>query len=668
MAAFQSPLKKPKKPTTTAYDALKPTTVPPPSAAATPQPYFPKQVTATSALGGGTPQSTVPEAPPNVTLPGKPAVAPPPTPPPTAAPIPTNPPAQVPRGERPTSYTAPDQGSFVNIDQRISEATANYEWVLKRDTGMTSDQIAALQQQFDSMTGNSMAAIQAKKQIGEKLRRAQEITNSYNQEVSTLRSNYERKGKYEQQINQFNQYVQDELKKQGIPIPDAGSVQNNPAYQAAIEAMKGGKSLEEAAALFRQGLPNNYNFQVGGANFTPNKGTIGDVTQTNIPNINKGEQINVGGTMINRTDLEALLSGDNNLANKASGAALESLMQTLKNGGALTPEQLKQLTDPFNKDSMARQSAAESNAMGALSARGFGTNAAAVTGSLSEIGRGYEAERTQKEADILKQNLMAGIEGKQKATQGLADLAASERQARINAAEIGSKENIAQAGITSEEKQKQADLQFAQDELYQNGMLSQAGLQLKQNLETYGLQLDKYKTDQGFDLEMAKQDLTQRLAQSGLDVDSAKLQADNVFKSLDVAIADKKIDAEVNTAIAELQQRAASGDRDAQFKVDSLRVEQNLRQQGLDHDLSMFTADLAYKIQSGRERLDAEMFMFLKQLDAKLKEQNRGGGLGGFLGKIIGTVVGAATGGVGGALGGYIADELGLSDSNKDGK
>jgi len=627
MALFQSPLKKPKKPVT-AYDALKP--VGTALATATPQPYqpltpAPKQpATAQTALAGGTPPSTVPEtSQPLVTaLPGKP-VAPP-----------TNTQTQTQTPATPQASTVPQYPP--SVQQELDGIDA---------------EIARAQQRLATLGGgwNSQAE-----------RKGLEMTiQVLNQKRQTTASDYERKGQYEEQIWQFNQYVQDELKKQGIAIPDAASVQNNPAYQAAIEAMKGGKSLDEAAALFRQGLPDNYNFQVGDSQFTPNKGTIGDVTQTNIPTVNKGEQINVGGTMINRTDLEALLSGDNNLANKASGAALESLMQTLKNGGSLTPEQMKQLTDPFNKDSMARQGAAESNALGALSARGFGTNAAAVTGSLSEIGRGYEAERTMKESDIIKENLMAGIEGKQKATQGLADLASSERQARINAAEIGSKENIAQAGLTSEEKMKQADLQFAQDELFQNGQLSQAGLQLKQNLETYGLQLDKYKTDNGFDLDLAKMDLQERLAQSGLDVESAKLQSENVFKSLDAAISDKKIDSEVNTAIAELQQRAASSDRDAQFKVDSLRVEQNLRQQGLDHEISMFTADLAYKIMSGREKLDAEMYLFLKELDAKLKAQDKGGGLGGFLGKIVGTVVGSAAGGVGAAVGNYIGGQLG---------
>jgi hypothetical protein len=461
------------------------------------------------------------------------------------------------------------------------------------------------------------------------------------------------------QIDQFNSYMQSELQKQGLPIPDAGTIQNNPAYQAAIAAMRSGKTIQEAAAIYRQGLPNGYNFNTGQPGYDAQKGTIGDVTQTNLPTINKGEQINVGGTMINRTDLESLLSGDNNLANKASGAALDSLMQTLKTGGALTPEQMKALQDPFTQDSLMRQGAAERDTLGALSARGFGSNVAAVVGGVSQVANEYESQRKQQEAALMRENLMAGIQGKQVATQGLADLASSERQARISAAEIGSKENIAQAGITSEEKAKQAQLQLAQDELFQSGQLTQAGLQLDQNLKTYGLQLDKYKTDQGFDLDMAKMDLQERLAQSGLDVESAKMQADNVFKSLDVAINDKKVDADINTAIARLEQDAATGDRDARMKVDSLRVEQDLRQQGLDHDLAMFTADLQYRIMSGREKIDAETWMFLKQLDAQMKQQNKGGGLGGFLGKLVGTVVGSAAGGAGAAFGNYIGGKLG---------
>jgi phage tail tape-measure protein len=101
------------------------------------------------------------------------------------------------------------------------------------------------------------------------------------------------------------------------------------------------------------------------------------------------------------------------------------------------------------------------------------------------------------------------------------------------------------------------------------------------------------------------------------------------------------------------------------MKVDSLRVEQDLRQQGLDHDLAMFTADLQYRIMSGREKIDAEMFMFLKQLDAQIKQQNKGGGLGGFLGKIVGGVVGAATGGIGGAIGNAVGGLFGGGEETK---
>lgn len=631
-------------------------------------------VAAVDALRSPVPAPTAPTTIPPATLPTSPQVgnllgqaASQATPETATQATPTNPTTQIPRGERPASYTAPDQGSFVNIDQRISEATANYEWVLKRDTGMTSDQIAALQQQYDAMTGNSMAAIQAKKQIGEKLRRAQEITTSYNQEVSTLRDNYERKGKYEQQINDFNAYVQAELKRQGVQIQDADSVANNPAYKAAIAALQSGKDINEVAAQFKSSLPANYNFQIGAANFIPQKGTIGDVQDTNLPNISKGEQININGTQVNRTDLEKLLSGSGGLANKASQAALDSLIQTLQNGGALTPEQLAQLQSPFNKDSLARQNKATSDALGALSARGYSTNAASVTGGIAEVANEYEGARSKREAELLKENLQAGITGKQTATKGLADLAASERQARIAAASIGSKENIAQAGITSEEKQKQADLQFANDELFQKGTLTKAGLELENNLGKYDLQLSKYKTDAGFDLERARMDLQERLTQSGLNVEAAKLQADNTFKALDAAIQDKRIDSEIQTAIATLEQKAASGDRDAKVQVDALRTEQDLKQQGVSHSLAMFAANLGYEILSGRERMDTEKAIFLMQLDAKLKEQDSNGGIGGFLGKILGTVAGAAAGGIGSGVADWLTDAFSSNGSSGGG-
>lgn len=635
-----------KKKKVTAYDALKPRTD---TASAPTQPnvFAPKPLTPFAK--GGVPTSTIPETQPNLpVLPGKPVV--PQTPP--TLPKGGVPPSTIPEangsGQIPTSgYQSPLVEERATIKQQMDGINNSISQLQQRLTGaqamfMSPQQKQQLQQQ--------LATLQAtQKQLQQK----------YNDYAPTGGT-----GDQQAQIDQFNQYVAQQLASAGIPIPDATSVQNNPAFQAAVEAMKSGKPLADVAAQFRASLPAGYNFQVAPAGFNPQKGSVDPLNPTNIPDIQRGEQIQVGGTTINRTDLEKLLAGEGGLANKAAQSQYDELMKIIQSGGSLTPEQMKQLTDPFIKDSLTRQGAAERDALGALSARGFGTNAAAVTGSLSEIGRGYEAERTQKQADIIKENLMAGLEGKQRAVEGLGNLAKSEREARINAAQIGSKENIAQAEIEAQRQQQQANLKFAQDELFQQGKLTQAGLELDQNLKKYGLDLQKYQTDQGFDLEMAKQDLQQRLAQAGLDVDSAKMQADNVFKSLDVAIQDKRIDADVNQAIADLQLRAAQGDQDAKFKVDSLRVEQDLRQQGLDHELSMFVADLAYRIQSGRERMDLEKWMFLKELDARLKEQNKGGGLGGFLGTVIGGVVGAATGGFGTAIGAKIGGSLFNNSSN----
>lgn len=636
--ALYSPYTQKKK--VTAYDALKPRTDTAP-APTQPNVFAPKPVTPFAK--GGVPTSTIPETQPNLpVLPGKPVV--PQTPP--TLPKGGVPPSTIPEangsGQIPTSgYQSPLVEEQATIKQQMDGVNNSISQLQQRLTGaqamfMSPQQKQQLQQQ--------LATLQAtQKQLQQK----------YNDYAPTGGT-----GDQQAQIDQFNQYVAQQLASAGIPIPDATSVQNNPAFQAAVEAMKSGKPLADVAAQFRASLPADYNFQVAPAGFNPQKGNVDPYNQTNIPNIQQGEQIQVGGTTINRTDLEKLLAGEGGLANKAAQAQYDELMKIIQSGGSLTPEQMKQLTDPFIKDSLTRQGAAERDALGALSARGFGTNAAAVTGSLSEIGRGYEAERTQKQADIIKENLMAGLEGKQRAVEGLGNLAKSEREARINAAQIGSKENIAQAEIEAQRQQQQANLKFAQDELFQQGKLTQAGLELDQNLKKYGLDLQKYQTDQGFDLEMAKQDLQQRLAQAGLDVDSAKMQADNVFKSLDVAIQDKRIDADVNQAIADLQLKAAQGDQDAKFKVDALRVEQDLRQQGLDHELSMFVADLAYRIQSGRERMDLEKWMFLKELDARLKEQNKGGGLGGFFGTLIGGAAGALTGGIGTAAGAYIGKSL----------
>lgn len=469
----------------------------------------------------------------------------------------------------------------------------------------------------------------------------QALEKEHYNRLKTLDADWERKGQYEQSNQELMDKLLAGLNGSNVNINDPTSAQANTAYRNAIAALQGGESVESVYARLKGELPASYNFSITGSTLNQTNPTYGGVTTTNLPNITQGTATATDPTKIAGTDTSALTQA----GSEAEKLQLEELKKILA-GGAVNADELNAAMQP-------EQDAATRALLGQLSARGFGTNVGAVSGGMADIAAKYAAQRAQNRYNAAQTNAAAKAE----AIGKLGEVSQSQRNAAIEAAKIASGEKVAGAQIESTEKRAFSDQKLAYDTLYQEGQLTKAGLEVKQNLEAAGLDLEKYKTDKGYNLDQARLDYEERLAQSGLDVESAKLQADNVFKGIEAAQNTVKINQNTEATIANLELQAAQGDQDAGYKVQALRVSQDLQQQGIDNDVAMFVADLQYRLMSGREQLDQDMKQFLLTLDAQLKAQ-KGSGLGGFLGTLVGGLAGSITGGAGTAIGSAIGNAL----------
>jgi len=176
---------------------------------------------------------------------------------------------------------------------------------------------------------------------------------------------------------------------------------------------------------------------------------------------------------------------------------------------------------------------------------------------------------------------------------------------------------------------------------------------VQENLKEYGMSLEKYQTDKGFDEAGLDRDLKARLAQSDLDVEEQKLKYQQVKDSIDFAMQEKTGDDKRYAQIAELEQKGAQGDQDANFKVQSLRVEQDLRDRGMTNEQARFNGNLMFYLLNNREERSQELLMFYEGLKAQKAMQ--GSPWLDFLGQFIGVAATVAGTVIAGPAGGAVA-------------
>jgi hypothetical protein len=475
--------------------------------------------------------------------------------------------------------------------------------------------------------------------------------------------------------DKIKQIISSKPKGSTITIQDLPPAQRNEFYRKAITAMNQGKSMQTVVSEYQSLFPEGYNFSLEGSGFTMPERSVDAMVSAESPGVTKSNAGYAG------TDWERVMSSGSTVANmdmgnKAQQARYDALMKIIGNKGGeykpaqmeaaaaatgMSQEEIDQILAPSREASRQSEAQATHGALGVLSARGFGSSGGAVGNAVGGIATRFANQRGQDTSNLLQQSVQQRFQGALQNQQiqtdtsrynaGARDAAAqfnigNKNQAMGQLGEIASQQqavsldekrillDVLKSG--SAEKADQAKLQLSVDALYQDGVQTQFGQEIQQTLAKWQLNMEKYRTDVGVDLAMMENDLKQRIANQTGNIAGAELQARNVVESIKAAGVERAMDDDRNANIAKLELQAAQGDQDAALKMQTLKVEKDLRQQGIDNDWAQYIGTLCYNIQSGKEKLNADQQQFFAELNAQQKAANKKG-----IFDIVGSVIGS---------------------------
>lgn len=539
---------------------------------------------------GGTPVPTVPETP---------IVQNPPTLPPK--PGETQPPA-------PTGPANP-----VNI---YGQPSAQYpiQPLVDYDNSFIQNPPASIQSDQDRAAWNKMVEDEMrymKTQMERYPDQFDKIFNDHKTRMEAARQKWDTQGKYNSQLDDMLAQAFPGLKVSVSQVPEA---QQNAFYQQAIAALQAGKSPQEIAGIYKAMFPAGYDFSIG-AIPGATKENIDKYVPIGAPGVTQS------GADIGKTDTSGInTTGQTETGAKVTQAEIDALNKELGAQPLTEDEKNKILAGDFAAIDADKQAAIRA-AVSSGAAAGFGTNLASIVNATAGTAQKYDTQKAQMRGELTRQNLSEVQARRQAAISGLGEVAAREAGVAGTQAQAG----LGAAGITSQENIQRGQLQLAKDSLFQEGQLTSAGQQINQQLQAYGFSLDKVLADQNFNLDNFRNQLQEKIANQTGNIESAKLQADNITKSIQFAMDETQLDNARNSQLAELQLRAAQGDQQAKLDVQQLQVEQELRGLGLENDYADRLGGWLLSLLQGREQLSQQNEQFLKQLELQAKAQNKTG-------------------------------------------
>lgn len=334
---------------------------------------------------------------------------------------------------------------------------------------------------------------------------------------------------------------------------------------------------------------------------------------------------------------------------KALTLQLETIQKRLsEGGGGFSEAELQKMAAPMfeqiDRDLAAQLTASQHD----MAAGGYDT--AAINAKSQELRQVAATQKKQAAMELVRENMGYKQQGTTDAISALGGISEAERKAGLDEKKLALEGATTTTQLTSEEKRAQAQANLAQKALSQEGELFVWGKKVDENLEAYGFKLDQYKTDKGFDIDRLKIDLDERVAQGELTAEGAKLALEKVKTSIDAAQHETDAYDRRTATIAELRQRAAAGDQDAEYRIQALEVQQELTGLGIKTEHSDKIASLIYGVRAQGLQLSQEWRMFLEQM-AATKEAQESSGFMDFVGGVLGGVAGSFAGGVGAAAG-----------------
>lgn len=462
-----------------------------------------------------------------------------------------------------------------------------------------------------------------------------EVERHLQQYVDEYEGQYGEEKQWTDRLNQILDRESPEIKQQIENLPE---VLKNEYYREAIDTLKAGGDPSQIFQKYKDLMTTEFNFELGKPGFQMKEDYgLHDYTKVGAPEIKGEEQVKFG---TETGGIESALSG---MIQSAEGkaaltAAYNALTQRLQSGGGMTTDEIRAYAKPFIDEIDAQTEKSISAAGIQAGAMGLGSTGTTVTNATA-IRQEAANKKKQLYQDLVMENMRLKSTGLTEATAQLTQLAGQESAAALEKRKQDIEAQTGMAELKSREAIEQQKAQLAQKALFQEGQLTVYGQQVQENLGQYGMQLEKYSTDKGIDFKRLELDYQERATQAGLDVEEAKAQAKQVTDAIQFAMDETEMDDKRNQAVASLEQAAAQGDQDAQFKITALRVEQELRGIGLSNDWAGTIGQIVYGLKSGKMQLDQDMKKFLMGLAAQVPEET---GFMDFLGQVLGTGAGLA--------------------------
>ncbi|GEM_PF-4603976 len=468
------------------------------------------------------------------------------------------------------------------------------------------------------------------------------VLRDWSAEAQNLTTTYNEQGQYEDRLNEM---FDSQAAQSGYKIEDLPETLKNEMYREAIDAMKNGKDATDIINDYLSYFNENPDFSLGNNQYQATADELHAYQNVATPEVTK-ENITVGGGDTSKIS-EALASATQSAAgDQATQLALQAAAKRLQEPGGFTSEDIDALTagkfSQIESQLQADISALQHDAAASGLAEGV------VVQQVAELRQKALADKQTIVADLLKEKMANDETGFQNSLSTLTGLSKQEADRLVAARGQTITGQTAATEITAETAQAQAEIDYKSKALFQEGQLTAAGQQIDQNLQAYNMSLEKYQTDKGFDEAGFDRDLKERIAQSGATQAEAELEFNQIKESITAAQEQTKQTDTRNAEIANLEQDAAQGDQDAAYKIQGLKVEQDLQNAGFTNDQQKTLGTLIYGLLSQRIQITADMEMLLKKY--QLEEALQGSETMDFIGQILGmgaTVVGGALGGKG---------------------
>ncbi len=478
------------------------------------------------------------------------------------------------------------------------------------------------------------------------------IFRDHQTRVKDIQAKWESSGQFEARLNKIFDEAPPEAK---VKIDSLPEVQKNEFYRQAIEDMKNGIDPLTKVDGYLAKFGETGDFQLKDPGFQVTDYKLDEFKPLDDPTVAAADAVDLT-TDKSRIDQALSASGMTQEGQAALKLQMETIQKRLANGGGgFSEEELTKMAAPMfdqiDRDLAAQLTASQHD----MAAGGYDT--AAINAKSTEIRQAAAAQKKQAAIELVRENMGYKQSGTSEAIAALGGISESERQGALAEKKLGLEGATTQTTLSSEEKQAQAQANFQQKALFQEGNLTVWGKKTQRDLDLYGMQLDKYQTDKGLDVERLKIDLQERIADQGGSIEQARIQADKVAKSIEAAGREAELYDRRAAGIAELEQRAASGDQDAAYKVQALKVQQELSVLGLKSEQTKMVANILYGMRAQGLQLTQEMKMFIEQMLATEEAQQSGGFMEAF-GSIVGGVAGSFLGPVAGAVGAKVGKDL----------